>query len=120
MVRSEFSATPKAAALRYRHGEDTAPQMIARGSGDIARQIVEIARECGIPVEEDGDLLHLLAQLDLGEEIPPELYTMVAEVLAFAYVVNGKYLDLQLRQTQGSPDGAESVDPATRRAPPAG
>ena len=95
---SDSTATPRAAAVRYRHGEDDAPRMVACGGGDIARQIVEIARECGIPIEEDGDLLHLLEQLDLGEEIPPELYTMVAEVLAFAYVVNGNGLDVQLRQ----------------------
>ncbi|HEX9593088.1 MAG TPA: EscU/YscU/HrcU family type III secretion system export apparatus switch protein [bacterium] len=113
MVTHDSSATPKAAALRYRHGADTAPQMIARGSGDIARQIVEIARECGVPIEEDGDLLHLLEQLDLGEEIPTELYTMVAEVLAFAYVVNGKYLDLQLRE-RGPATAAPGADPVKR------
>lgn len=104
---SDSTATPRAAAVRYRHGEDDAPRMVACGGGDIARQIVEIARECGIPIEEDGDLLHLLEQLDLGEEIPPELYTMVAEILAFAYVVNGRYLDLQNGETAGPHETSE-------------
>jgi flagellar biosynthesis protein len=71
---------------------DRASCTVPRESGDVARQIVAIAREHGVPIEEDGDLLSLLERLDAGEEISAELFATVAEVLAVAYAVNGEYL----------------------------
>jgi len=75
----------KAAALKYNEKEDNAPKVVAAGRGRIAERIVEIAREYGIPIYEDPDLVELLLKVDIGEEIPPELYRAVAEVLAFIY-----------------------------------
>lgn len=95
MVISDSLASPDAAPSRHGEEEEAGSQVSARKGGDVARQIGAIVRECGITLEEEGDLLHLLEKLDHGEEIPPELYTMVAELLAFAYAVNGKYPDLQ-------------------------
>jgi flagellar biosynthesis protein len=75
----------KATALRYKKGEDSAPKVVARGSGLIAEKILEIAREHNIPLKEDPQLVEVLSTLDLYEDIPPELYKAVAEVLAFVY-----------------------------------
>ncbi len=78
----------RAAALRYRHGNDRAPKLVAKGQGRVAEKIVEIAREHGIPIEEDLAMVEVLSTLDLYQEIPPELYRAVAEILAFVYRMN--------------------------------
>lgn len=75
----------KAAALRYNVGEDKSPKMVAKGRGLVAERIIELARECGIPVHEDSELVEVLSALELNEDIPPDLYKAVAEVLAFIY-----------------------------------
>lgn len=80
----------KAVALTYRPGEDKAPKVTASGRGKIAERIIETAREYGIPVKDDPDLVEVLSQLDIQEEIPPNVYVVVAELLAFAYSINGK------------------------------
>ncbi|MGD8385789.1 MAG: EscU/YscU/HrcU family type III secretion system export apparatus switch protein [Desulfobacteraceae bacterium] len=78
----------KAVALKYEPGKDGAPRVTAKGKGLVARRIMEIAREEGIPISEDPDLVGALIQLDFDEEIPPDLYKAVAEILAFAYRLN--------------------------------
>jgi flagellar biosynthesis protein len=85
----------RAVALRYRRGEDSAPVVVAKGAGTLAERILEIAREYEIPLYEDPDLVEVLAKIDLGNVIPPELYQAVAEVLAFVYNLNRKMLDEQ-------------------------
>jgi flagellar biosynthesis protein len=77
-----------AAALRYRTGLDAAPRVVAKGMGDVAGRIIDAAREAGVPLYEDPDMLALLMTLDIGEMIPLEMYTVVAEVLAFVYRMN--------------------------------
>ncbi|MBI2566196.1 MAG: EscU/YscU/HrcU family type III secretion system export apparatus switch protein [Candidatus Schekmanbacteria bacterium] len=77
-----------AAALRYDPELETAPRLIARGSGAIADRIVSVALEHGIPIREDPDLAQMLQQLEVGLEIPPKLYQVVAEILAFVYRLN--------------------------------
>lgn len=89
-----MSAPPqrtRAVALRYRAGEDAAPRITASGSGPVAERILELAREHGLPMREDPDLVEALAVLDLGTMIPPELYEMIAEVLAWAYRANSSF-----------------------------
>jgi len=81
----------KAVALKYKGVEQAAPSIAAKGTGDIAERIIKIARENNIPVKEDPDLVETLSQLDLNQEIPPELYNVIAEVLAWVYRINGKY-----------------------------
>ena len=76
---------PEAAALRYEEGHESAPVVVASGKGVLAERIVEIAREAQIPVVEDAALVSALLALELGEEIPPELYQAVARVLVFVY-----------------------------------
>ncbi len=77
----------KAAALKYRHGKDSAPKLVAKGSGKVAEKIIEIAKAHGIPVQEDKELVEFLSMLDLYQEIPPDLYRAVAEILAFVYAL---------------------------------
>ncbi|MBN2297125.1 MAG: EscU/YscU/HrcU family type III secretion system export apparatus switch protein [Deltaproteobacteria bacterium] len=78
----------KAVALRYNRGQDTAPKITAKGRGSIAEKILAIARENNIPIKQDKALLDALYRLDINEEIPEELYRVVAEVLAFVYRMN--------------------------------
>jgi len=79
-----------AAALRYRQEEEYAPRLVAKGRGRIAENIIEAARDADVPLYHDPDMLALLMTLDIGEIIPPELYSAVAEVLAFIYRMNGR------------------------------
>ena len=78
----------RAVAVRYRTDEDPAPRIAASGSGPVAERILALAKEHGLPLREDPDLVEALAVLDLGAMIPPELYEVIAEVLACAYRTN--------------------------------
>jgi flagellar biosynthesis protein len=80
----------KAVALKYKPGQENTPKVTAKGIGSVAEKIIDIARKQGIPVKDDPDLVEVLSRLDLDEEIPPELYVIVAELLAFVYSLNRK------------------------------
>ena len=84
------SGRKSAAALRYKQKMDPAPRLVAKGVGKIAEKIIAAAKEAGVPIHEDPDLLALLMQLDINEVIPPEMYVAIAEVLAFIYRMNKK------------------------------
>jgi len=75
----------RAVALQYDRETMEAPTVVARGEGFIARKIVERALEAEVPVVEDAALVSALLSLELGEEIPTELYEVVARVLAWVY-----------------------------------
>jgi flagellar biosynthesis protein len=79
---------PLAVALHY--NGNGAPRVVAKGGGDVAERIIETAREHNVPLQEDAALASTLARLDIGREIPRELYVAVAQVLAFAWAVAGK------------------------------
>lgn len=81
----------KAIALRYEPLKDNAPKLVAKGRGKIAQKIIRLAKERGIPIHQDPDLVAALAALEWYEEIPEQLYRAVAEVLAFAYRLNKEY-----------------------------
>jgi flagellar biosynthesis protein len=74
----------RAAALRYEHG-DVSPEVTAVGAGLVADRIIEAAREAGVPVRSDPALAEALSALELGANVPPELWAAVAEALAWAY-----------------------------------
>ncbi len=80
----------KAVALKYKSGQDNVPKVTAKGTGLIAEKIIAVARKQGIPVKDDPNLIEVLSRLDLDQEIPPELYVVVAELLAFVYSLNRK------------------------------
>jgi flagellar biosynthesis protein len=80
----------KAVALTYDPLKNKAPRVTAKGKGIIAEKIIQLAKEHGIPVKDDPDLVEVLSGLELEAEIPPSIYIIVAELLAFAYSMNGK------------------------------
>ncbi len=77
-----------AAAIQYDAERSNAPTVTASGKGTIADKIIELAREKGIPIKNDPDLVQVLSKLKIGSEIPVELYRAVAEILAFVYSLN--------------------------------
>jgi flagellar biosynthesis protein len=79
-----------AVALHYNTNGTGAPRVVAKGAGHIAERIVATAREHNVPLQEDAALASTLSRLDLGHEIPRDLYVAVAHVLAFAWSVAGK------------------------------
>lgn len=82
-MNQPYGPRRQAAALRYDHGRDAAPVLVARGSDAVADRILAIAREHGVPTHEDRALVQVLAGLRLDEEIPVELWAVVAQILLF-------------------------------------
>ena len=80
----------KAIALRYDQEKDKAPVVVAKGQGSIAEKIIKLARENNIPVVEDEELIEAMINMDVYEEIPPELYRAIAQVLIFVKYVRKK------------------------------
>ena len=80
--------SPKAVALKYDQKNDRAPRVVAKGRGNVAEKIIDVAQENNVPLCEDKNLIQVLEALDLESEIPAELYRAVAEVLAFIYRLN--------------------------------
>lgn len=79
----------KAAALKYEKGY-AAPIVTAAGVSHIAEKIIEKAKESNVPVLEDEDLANFLMSVDIGSEIPSELYEAVAKVIAYVMDVDSK------------------------------
>ena len=80
----------KAVALQYRD-LDQLPKVISAGCGEAARQIVEIAKAHGVPVQRDQELAELLGELPVGSKISPQCFHMVAEIICFLYMVDQKW-----------------------------
>ncbi|GMG97155.1 EscU/YscU/HrcU family type III secretion system export apparatus switch protein [Tepidimicrobium xylanilyticum] len=74
----------KAVALSYKE-EFNAPKVVAKGKGEIAEKIVEVGKKENIEIYKDEELIDELISLELHEEIPPELYEAVAEIILFVY-----------------------------------
>lgn len=87
---SDHSPVGQKKAIALIYDEVSAPTVGAKGEGDLAEQIVAIAREHGVPLYENPELVRSLAQLELGDEIPELLYRIIAEIIAFAYHIRGK------------------------------
>ncbi|QGH34521.1 hypothetical protein GI584_10985 [Gracilibacillus salitolerans] len=80
----------RAAALQYDTETDVAPKVTATGKGYVAEEIVERAKQNKIPIQSDPSLVELLSELNINEQIPEELYQVVAEVFAYIYQVDQK------------------------------
>jgi flagellar biosynthesis protein len=89
-VREKNGQTERAAALKYEPGKPGAPKVVAAGQGYIAREIIRTAQSHGVPLHREPTLAAALQNVELGREIPPELYRAVAEVLAFVYLLEQK------------------------------
>lgn len=81
----------RATALQYSPDSDVAPKVVATGQGFLAEKIIEKAREEGVPVYQDKNLVKTLSALGIGNEIPPEIYEVVAEILIFIGSVDKSY-----------------------------
>lgn len=83
---------PQAVALRY-DGQSAAPRVVAKGYGTLAETIIQTAKDHGLYVHESAELVNVLMQLDLDQQIPPELYVAIAELLAWLYQIEGRSVD---------------------------
>lgn len=75
----------KAVALKYTPGQSEAPVVVAKGQGAVADIILQKAKDSGVAVQEDAALVEVLSKLDLDQQIPPQLYQLVAEILSYVY-----------------------------------
>jgi flagellar biosynthesis protein len=82
--------TQLAVALHYERGNKEAPRVVARGRGTIGEKIIEVAKANNVPIEENEVLAGALSNVELGDEIPEELYKAVAEVLIFVLRLSGR------------------------------
>lgn len=72
---------PSAAVIKYDEESGKSPVVVAQGKGEVARQIIELAKQNNIHMQEDSSLVAELLEMDLGENIPPQLYNVMAEIL---------------------------------------
>jgi flagellar biosynthesis protein len=77
-------------AIALVHDGDQAPTLTAKGEGDLAEQIIQLAMEYEVPIYENAELAKVLARLELGDQIPEALYRTIAEIIAFAWYLKGK------------------------------
>ena len=99
----------KAVALKYT-AEDAAPKIVASGAGFVAERIIRAAKDAGIPSYRDPDVVYALNRLNIGDEIPPELYVVVAQILIFVR-------DMDERGSGGKrPPPARALDKPLRNA----
>ena len=110
MSKSEQSSSSlgrgRAAALWY-GGESGAPVVVASGMGYLAEKIVEVAAESGVPIYEDDSLATILSQMELGREIPEELYRAVVEIYVYFLNFDPSDPDKYRRQRQSRDSQAE-------------
>ncbi|WP_336297946.1 EscU/YscU/HrcU family type III secretion system export apparatus switch protein [Aneurinibacillus uraniidurans] len=84
----EKKKSTRAAVIRYDKDNDKAPVVVAQGRGEVARKIIEKAKEHNIAMQEDALLLDNLLSLDLGSSVPPQMYQVVAEMMLFVRRAN--------------------------------
>lgn len=85
-------STDYAVAIGYDYERRPAPTVLAKGQGQIAQKIIQIAIDEGIEIRQDADLLQILKAVDIDEEIPIEAFSAVAEIISYVYQVNSKQL----------------------------
>lgn len=71
------------------------PRVTAKGREDVAERIIALAHQSGVTVKEDPDLITILSAVELGDEIPEEIYILVAEILSFVYTLNNDWPDFE-------------------------
>lgn len=93
MTDSEQKSGRERTATALQYEGKKAPTVTAKGHGQLAEEMIALAREHGVLVHQDDELSKLLGQLQLGEQIPAQLYIVIAELIAFSYVLQGKFPD---------------------------
>jgi flagellar biosynthesis protein len=81
--------TPYQQAVALESGKNKTPVVSAKGEGELARRIIAEAKRQGVYVSEDPRLLAMLSRLDVGQEIPEDMFTAVAVILAWVYWLRG-------------------------------
>lgn len=109
-----------AVALRYAPPADRAPRLVAKAQGAIAERLIALAKEHGVPIHRDPNLVQVLAALDLEQEIPPTLYLVIAEILAFLYAANEAWRASRRRPRPRAGEAAGSGQAGNTRRHPAG
>ena len=79
-------------AIALKWDGNGAPRVSAKGKGETAQRILQLAAEHGIPLQNEQELVELLLLVDLNQEIPENLYVVIAEIIAFAYTLKNKPL----------------------------
>lgn len=90
MTTQDSHKTTANTAVALKYDGERAPTIAATGTHELAEEIIRIAREHGVPLYENAELAGILGRLELNEEIPETLYRVIAEVLAFAFNLQGK------------------------------
>lgn len=89
-MEMDESSKYSAAALKYDLNESSVPKVIASGTEVTAEEIIQIAKEHGIPIREDPALMEMLMKVEILDDIPEEAFALVAEIFAFIYEMNLK------------------------------
>lgn len=97
----------KAAAIKYDENKDSAPIIVASGMGYVAEKIVELANDSGVPVYEDNSLATVLTQMELGREIPPELYQTVVDIYTYFLKFAPKSLEEEKQEEKNQEENQE-------------
>jgi len=84
------SINTKAVALKYKAYEDLAPKVVAKGKGEIANKIIEKAKKFNIPLFQNEELVNMLLNIEVNEEIPPNMYDLVIKVFKWLYELERK------------------------------
>lgn len=81
---------PANIAVALKYDGQSAPTITAKGRGDLAQEIIDLAIANDIPLDNNPELVKILSSIPLGDEIPEALYIAVAEIIAFAYLLSDK------------------------------
>ncbi len=100
----------KAIAIGYEPG-DEAPKVFASGKGELAARIIETAKESDIPIHRDEKLAEALSKIDVGDEVPPEMYDVIVQVLMFVDRVD----QVRAKMEQGSKEANDGQKQGTRK-----
>ena len=84
------STNTKAVALKYKAYEEMAPKVVAKGRGELAKKIIEKAKEFDVPLFQNEELADMLLNIEVGEEVPPKMYEAVIEVFIWLYKLEEK------------------------------
>lgn len=119
MSRSDESRPTRQRAVALQYGvSDSAPVIVAAGMGHLAEKILDVAQENGVPVYEDNSLATILSQLNLGQQIPEELYRAVVEIYVYFLNFDFNRQSQGLRQLRNLIPGGQSRSPAREEPTP--
>ncbi len=77
-------------AIALFYDQKQAPQVIAKGEGVVAQEIITMGKKYGVHLHEDPALMEQLSDLEIGDKIPPQLFFIIAEIIAYVYHLEGK------------------------------